>query len=123
MAGGALAAALLFFRPPSGEAGFYPPCVWHVVTGTHCPGCGITRAFHDLLHGRVLEALDHNAVGLLVLCASAAVLTRPLWIALRRDRWEPPVLPRRTSTWLVAGGLLWALLRNLPWAPFTVLAP
>lgn len=119
----AAGAGLLFFRAPGASSGFYPPCLWHVATGTHCPGCGITRALHDLVHGRVLEALDHNAVGLLVFLVTAAVLARPAWIALRHDRWTPPALPRRTALWLTVGGVLWAVLRNLPWAPFTVLAP
>lgn len=123
IAAGAAGAGLIFFRAPTGEPGFYPPCLWHVATGTHCPGCGITRALHDLLHGRVLEALDHNAVGIVVLLATAAVLMRPTWIAVRHDRWTPPTLPRRTALWLVIGGMLWAVLRNLPWVPFTVLAP
>lgn len=122
VAGGA-AATLLFFRSPSEGAGLYPPCVWRAATGTHCPGCGITRALHEALHGRLLAALDFNAVGLLVLLATAAVLVRPGWIAVRQNRWSPPALPRYTSVGLVVVGVLWAILRNLPWPPFTVLAP
>ena len=123
LAAGVLAGTLLFFRSPSGTPGLYPPCAWHAATLTYCPGCGITRALHELLHGRVLAALDYNAAGLLVLLAAAAVLVKPGWIALRENRWAPPTLPRHTARWLLFGGLLWALLRNLPWTPFTVLAP
>ncbi len=121
--GGLAGGGLLFLHPPADAGGFYPPCVWHAATGTHCPGCGITRALHALLHGRILAALDHNAAGLLVFLAAAAVLLQPAWIALRENRWAPPALPRYTAAGLLAGGLLWAVLRNLPWAPFTVLAP
>ena len=120
---GAAAGTLLFLRAPSETPGLYPPCLWHALTGTHCPGCGVTRALHELLHGRVLAALGCNAAGLLVLLASAAVLARPGWIALRDNRWVSPALPRHTAAWLLAGGLLWAVLRNLPWVPFTALAP
>lgn len=113
----------LWVNDPEKARGLFPPCVWFAATGTHCPGCGITRALHDLLHGRVLAALDHNALGLLVLMTTAGVLARPGWRALREDRWEPPVLPRSTARWLLIGGIAWAVLRNLPWAPFTTLAP
>ncbi|MGY3793398.1 DUF2752 domain-containing protein [Aquimarina sp. 433] len=40
--------------------GFFPSCIFHSLTGYHCPGCGSQRAVHDLLHGRILQALQHN---------------------------------------------------------------
>jgi hypothetical protein len=98
--------------------------MWHMATGTACPGCGITRALHHLLHGRLATALGDNAVGLVVLLATAAVLSRTLWIALRENRWSLPAFTTRRFAWGLLGvGLLWALLRNLPWHPFTALAP
>lgn len=115
--------AWLWRSDPEHARGLFPPCVWFVATDTYCPGCGITRALHDLLHGRVLEALDHNALGLLVAAATAAMLARPGWVALRESRWEPPALPNATARWLLIGGIAWAVLRNLPWAPFKILAP
>ncbi|MCR4716111.1 MAG: DUF2752 domain-containing protein [Lachnospiraceae bacterium] len=37
------------------------PCLlnekWHL----YCPGCGGTRAFHLMLHGRIIESLEYNA--------------------------------------------------------------
>lgn len=120
---GLAAGCWLWLRDPQTAPGLFPPCVWRAATGTHCPGCGITRALHDLLHGRVLAALGHNALGLLVLLATAALLARPVWTTLRENRWTPPILPRHTARWLLLGGLVWAVLRNLPWAPFTALAP
>lgn len=120
---GLVAAGWLWRNDPERARGAFLPCVWFEATGTHCPGCGITRALHDLMHGRVLAALDHNALGLLVLAATACVLARPGWVALREDRWAPPRLPNATARWLAIGGIAWAVLRNLPWAPFTVLAP
>lgn len=119
----AAGAGWLWANDPEQGRGSFLPCVWFAATGTHCPGCGITRALHDLLHGRVPAALDHNALGLLVLAVTAGVLAKPGWKALREDRWEPPVLPRPTARWLLIGGIAWAVLRNLPWAPFTRLAP
>ncbi len=97
--------------------------MWHQATGTACPGCGTTRAIHHLLHGRFATAFALNAVGLLILIATAAIFARPLWKALRHDRWEPPAFTRRFAWGLLMVGLLWALVRNLPWQPFTHLAP
>ncbi|MGN1205636.1 MAG: DUF2752 domain-containing protein [Eubacterium sp.] len=40
-----------------------PPCLFHLVTGLPCPGCGGTRAFVALLHGDILHSfLCHPVV-------------------------------------------------------------
>lgn len=65
---------ILFFFDPA-RAGFYPPCLFHKLTGLQCPGCGSLRALHHLLHGELLTALQLNAllvVGVLV-CAGLAI--------------------------------------------------
>jgi len=111
---GFAAASLLFLRDPATSAGFFPPCLWHAATGTACPGCGITRALHHFLHGRIATAFSYNAVGLVVLLAAAAVTARPFWLALRENRWAFPLFTRRFAWSLLGVGLLWALVRNLP---------
>lgn len=35
-------------------------CVWHLLTGTDCPSCGMQRALHALTHGNLKEALNYN---------------------------------------------------------------
>lgn len=37
-----------------------PKCFFHQLTGWQCPGCGISRATHALLHGHFAEALAYN---------------------------------------------------------------
>lgn len=40
----------------------WPPCLFHVLTGYYCPGCGGTRAFLSLLHGKLLDSLKYHPV-------------------------------------------------------------
>ena len=49
-----------FFNPTT--AGFFPVCPLYKFTGIACPGCGLTRAFHALLHGDLATALGFNAL-------------------------------------------------------------
>jgi hypothetical protein len=55
----AVGAWVLYTFAPTAYA-FYPKCVFRSVTGLLCPGCGITRAAHHLLHGRFDEAFRLN---------------------------------------------------------------
>lgn len=38
-------------------------CLFRAVTGWRCPGCGLTRAFTFMGHGRVLEAFGIHWLG------------------------------------------------------------
>lgn len=33
-----------------------PPCLFHLISGYYCPGCGGTRAVRALLHGQFLQS-------------------------------------------------------------------
>lgn len=101
-----------------------PGCTFHRLTGWNCPGCGMTRAAHATLHGQIDEAFRFNPLGMILLplaCAGVAIEVLG-WV-----RGKP--LPFRLNVgatgawvivWLVIG--FW-ILRNLPWWPFTMLAP
>ncbi|MDY3918710.1 MAG: DUF2752 domain-containing protein [Candidatus Limivivens sp.] len=40
--------------------GLLPPCLFHVITGGYCPGCGGTRAVEALLQGNLTGALKYH---------------------------------------------------------------
>jgi hypothetical protein len=101
------------------QPGHYPVCPVRALTGLACPGCGSLRALHALTQGDLLTALDRNA---------ALVVTLPLvavgWLRLvaGRPRWPARATHRVAVAALVLLGA-WTVSRNLPWAPFTALAP
>ena len=37
-----------------------PRCLFKSLTGLNCPGCGMLRAVHAALHGRLSEAVGYN---------------------------------------------------------------
>ncbi|MGV3516058.1 DUF2752 domain-containing protein [Luteitalea sp.] len=37
-----------------------PPCPYLTLTGLACPGCGLARALHFLLHGDIATAFAYN---------------------------------------------------------------
>ena len=53
--------AIFYFFDPS-ESSYFIKCPLKAVSGYDCPGCGVQRAVHELLHFRILEAFKYNAL-------------------------------------------------------------
>lgn len=43
-----------------------PLCTFQNLTGIDCPGCGMTRSFISIAHGRWMESLRYHPIGWLV---------------------------------------------------------
>lgn len=102
---------------------FYFPCSFHKYTGLYCPGCGSSRAMNAMLHLDILKALSHNIM---------VVIFLPViiyWaIAESLEVYWNKKLPRPHLSKQLIMSIFWTfiafwILRNLPIAPFTCLAP
>ncbi len=64
------------------RAGFGVPCLFHLVTGLECPGCGVTRMLGALARGDLHSALRANAAltALLPVFAVLAARIVPRWV-------------------------------------------
>ncbi len=114
-------AVYLYFHNPYE----YPlPCIFYVLTGFYCPGCGAGRASYSILHGRFADAFCYNPLMTVLLPFIGLYVTV------------------RTLDWVVTGGnhidhgisvkflvgvlvviFVYGVLRNIPVFPFTLLAP
>ena len=108
---------LLYLVPPL-PGGIYPPCLFHALTGLHCPGCGSTRCLHALLHGELRQAAAFNVLLLLAVPFLAYSGARFLWSG-PESRHLPAWILRVILVVVIA---FW-ILRNIPCAPFNLLAP
>ena len=100
-----------------------PACAFRRITGLYCPGCGGTRCTKHLLNGDLPGALAMNPVIVVLFLVAASIIG----IAVVREwKGRPDAFP------LIPGWLAWtltvmvvgfALTRNLPWWPFTLLTP
>jgi hypothetical protein len=108
----AAATALVGLVDPEG-GGPYPRCPSRLLLGIDCPGCGGLRGTHELLHGHVVSALDHNLLLPLTLGVMAVALG--LWLLPLVGRPARSLNPPR---WAVVGALVavvaFTVLRNLP---------
>ena len=120
--GGLAFAAVLHVADPSETS--FPTCPFYAVTGLYCPGCGTLRCLHALLHADLRSALDYNV--LTVVFVPMVVLA---WVSvgLAGIRGRQPAHAWNAPRWAglafaLTFGLFW-LLRNLPLAPFSWMAP
>jgi hypothetical protein len=132
----AAGAALVAANDPSATGSRFPACTFRTWTGLWCPGCGLTRATHELFQGNIGAALGHN---LFVPIALVGIVLA--WWAWFASAWGVRFMPqpivgfvgtpgssrRRRSDralWsLFALLMLYGVLRNIPVEPFTALAP
>jgi hypothetical protein len=134
LAGGcalAAAAVLVTVYDPSSGGSLFPPCAFHTATGLWCPGCGLTRATHHLLHGDIVGALSSNVFTPFALIAIIAAwwawVRRSFGLPLDRPTaWVVASIrsaPRWASISLLVLVVVYAVVRNIPAAPFDALAP
>lgn len=118
---GIVALVVVFWFPPT-ETRFYPRCLFHDVTGLHCPGCGGFRAWHNLLNGRLLKALSMNVLAVTLLPGLV------VWLVFQRiffpssDFWSLRAYPW-IHLFLAGIVIAFGVLRNIPFAPFSWFAP
>jgi hypothetical protein len=121
VAAAAAAATVLWQFDPHQAGNPLPPCPSRWLTGLFCPGCGTTRALHALLHGDLPGALAMNPLMVVSLPPVAVLLAQALQLL-------PPSLEPLARQ--LGNARIWAVvvigygvLRNLPWPPFSWLAP
>jgi hypothetical protein len=110
------AAYLFLFEP--GRTGFFPGCPFRALTGLSCPGCGTTRALHQLLHGNVLAAFELNPLLALFLPLLGCLLFFYTRSAITGKAMPQVVLPRKYvwSFWVLV--IVFSVIRNTAVYPF-----
>jgi hypothetical protein len=101
----------------------YPPCLFHALTGWHCPGCGTARGLHQLLHGNLVATLWLNPLMVISLPLLAYLVVADLAGRIWNRRMPGCPLSGRVM-WMVVGVVIvYWIARNLPFYPFSLLAP
>ena len=121
VAASSILAVIGFINPTTSS--MFPTCPFRALTGLHCPGCGVTRGMHQLLHGDLLSALDYNALLIVFVPMIVFFMLTLLSIAIRGRRIRFPGFAPKATWGLLVVLLVFGVLRNLPFYPFTILAP
>jgi hypothetical protein len=115
--------AVLFFVVDPAKHDFFPRCLFNSITGYYCPGCGSQRAVHSLLHLDFAGVVSQN---FLFIPALLLILYHYFHTVLNRKlNWKlPNILYFKSTPWIIfVIVIIFWILRNLPFYPFSVLAP
>jgi len=113
----AAGAAYLFVFEP-GKTGFFPICMFRFFTGFTCPGCGTTRALHQILHGHFLTAFTLNPLFIIAIPFLLFAFLRYTVTVLRGGVPRPNALPASYIYAIFFVVLSFWIFRNTPLYPF-----
>jgi len=115
--------AVALIEPGSKASSLLPSCPLHSCTGLYCAGCGSTRAVHELLHGRAVQAMGYNP--LTTLAAPFALYLVAAWglYAIAGVKAPLPRLGGKAALALAALLAAFTVARNIPSGPCELLAP
>jgi len=75
-----------------------PICMFKLMTGMPCPGCGLTRSVVALLHGDLTTSLHFHPLGVLFVLLVLVLAIVDGWVWWRAKR---PGAPVRPPSWLL----------------------
>ena len=107
------------------QVGKTPPCLFNLLTGLYCFGCGAGRALLALLHFDIYAAFRLNPLLVLALPFVAYYICKVYFaFLLGKDILPVPKIKGRAFGIAVLVVIVaFGVLRNIPVFPFTLLAP
>ncbi len=101
----------------------FPRCPVNMLTGLYCPGCGSQRSLHAIFNFDIQEAFSHN---ILVTVFVFAFIIDVIFMIFKIEKYRPSYFlkyNKYASRIILYLFIIFTVLRNIPFYPFTILAP
>ncbi len=100
-----------------------PPCPMKYYTGYFCPGCGSLRAIQKVVHFDLLGAMSENFFAVMFFPLLIFYIATNIKYVLTGTDMNIIRLPYYVTIGIAVFFILFWILRNVPFYPFSVLAP
>ncbi len=95
------------------ETGFAVPCVFHLITGWKCPGCGVTRMCVALLQLDFRSAFSSHPMLFVQLPVLGMIAVRGILAYIKDGIYRPTKLETVVIYICIVLLILFAIVRNL----------
>lgn len=112
------AGAVYVYSFEPGRTGFFPLCPFRFFTGLTCPGCGSTRAIHQLLHGNLQAAFMLNPIFVIAIPFLFFALLRHTKHSFAGTTPRPNAMPAPALYLIFVVVVSFWVFRNTPFYPF-----
>jgi len=107
-----LGAIVLYVINPS-ECQFAPKCPFKLLTGLSCPGCGIQRAIHALLHGNLSDAISYNLYLVYAGPYAGLLIVQDFFLSPKlKGKWIKVLEHKLVVRFYIFSFIIWFFLRN-----------
>jgi len=120
-AGVGVGCVAVWIGDPTTPGGFLPVCPTKALLGIDCPGCGGMRMAYSVMHGDIPAALHYNAVTFVFMLLFVWSMVAWTLGRLRGRAMDSWLHWRWTPLAFSVVFVVWFVIRNLPFAPFTAL--
>ena len=89
------------------------PCIFNLITGLKCPGCGITRMFLSILKLEFPKAFSFNPVIFVMLPVFFIIFVRVIYVYLKEGHLDPGKRFNHIIYIIIAILIIFGILRNI----------
>ena len=109
-----MAGAAFYYVYNPTEVTLVPRCLFKQLTGWSCPGCGMQRFLHAMLHGRVFEAISYNYLLVFLLPYTSLFALEQLVLTGKAQQRLKAIVEGKVMTYFCCiMAPAWTLLRNI----------
>lgn len=102
---------LYFFNPV--EYQLAPKCIVKMITGLSCPGCGMQRFLHALMHGHIYEAFSYNWFFVYAIPYTLLLVAARINLLSRLPRLEHALHSSIAVYFYLISYFVWFIVRNI----------
>lgn len=108
-----MSGVVLYYLNPT-QYWFMPKCPFKLITGFSCPGCGIQRAVHAILHGEFAEGIKYNYyLSYSGPYAMAFIIEWMMPIGKAREKLSNVIENKYVVNFYILSFTIWLVLRNI----------
>jgi len=95
------------------------PCLFHLITGFNCPGCGVTRMLFSLVQGDIKTAFSYNQFLFILLPFILIYIIYKVYLYIL-DKEDKIIRKIPNYIWyiLLTLTILWGIVRNISYFKF-----